>query len=106
MDYICDKLIEARANTCIPAFSDRVITVHQNLCLPLKVYTSLVVDKEMVETATSQVQQQYRELMAVLEGLLCSRALRDPIQIEETYRKLDCQEYIGPYSPQNFIQII
>lgn len=99
MDIICDKLIDARANnTCIPATNDKVIKIQQNLQLPSKVYR-VPADKDTVETANIQVQQQYDELIKILEHLSCSGTLRTTIQIDEAYRKLKFKELVGPYSP-------
>ena len=106
MDCVCDKLIEIRANnTCIPTVNDKVVRIQQNLQLPSKVYRAPA-DRDTVETANVQVQQQYDELMKVLEQLSCSGTLRNTIQIEEAYRKLKFPEYVGPYSPYNLLQII
>jgi len=106
MDYICDTVIAARANnTCIPAMNDRVIKIQQNLRLPSKVY-KVHADRDTLETANQQVQQQYKELKKILEELLRLRGLRNTIQIEEVHRKLNFQEYVGPYSSYNLVEII
>ena len=106
MDYICDKVIAAQANnTCLPAMNDRVIKIQQNLRLPSKIYKTRA-DSDILETANQQVQQQYDELKNTLEELLCLRGLRNAIQIEEAHRKLSFQEYVGPYSSYNLIEII
>jgi len=89
---ICDKLIEAKATTCIPAMRDKLFRLKQNLSSPA--------EKDTV------IQQQYDELMEVLKGLLHSSAIHSTIEIDEAYRRLQFQECVGHYSPSNLVEII
>lgn len=104
MDSLCDEFITTRANTCIPHHSDKIFKIKQMLDLPLKVYNHQ--NKELTESANTQVQLQYTELMNVLKKLALSRSPRTSINIDEILKRMQFQECVGAYSTYNLVQAV